>query len=235
MFFVKRKENSLQKRKKGFCQKAFLGVLRRGTLTVELAFILPLFLMGTGTLICFMDVLRVQTEKISALCEKAMEEGTCAYLSEEKPPIIDLQETYGYRFPVSVVPLPAIRIANHSRVHSWTGMEKGPENPAEEMVYMTESGSVYHTNPQCSYVDLSISQADGSQVEAQRNQHGAKYAPCESCANGMAPAAIVYVTAHGTRYHNKVSCSRLKRTVRLVPLSETGGCPQCSRCRRSGR
>lgn len=136
---------------------------------------------------------------------------------------------------MSVVPLPAMRIANHSRVHSWTGMEKGPENPAEEMVYMTESGSVYHTNPQCSYVDLSISQADGSQVEAQRNQHGAKYAPCESCAEGMVPAAIVYVTAHGTRYHNKVSCSRLKRTVRLVPLSETRGCPQCSRCRRSGR
>lgn len=235
MFFVKRKEGSLQKRKKGFWQKAFLGVLRRGTLTVELAFILPLFLMGTGTLVCFMDVLKVQTEEISALCERAMEEGTNAYLSEEKIPIIDLQETYEYRFPVSVVPLPAMRITNHSRVHSWTGMEKGTDSPEEEMVYMTESGSVYHTNPQCSYVDLAISQADGSQVQNLRNQHGARYAPCDSCAEGMELAAIVYITAHGTRYHNRVSCSRLKRTVRLVPLSETGGYPQCSRCRKSGK
>ncbi len=235
MFFVKRKEYSLQKRKKGFWQKAFLGVLRRGTLTVELALILPLFLMGTGTLVCFMDVLKIQTERLSALCERAMEEGTSAYLSGEKTPIVDLQETYEYRFPVSVVLLPALRITNQSRVHSWTGMEKGAEDSTEEMVYMTESGSVYHTNPQCSYVDLSISQADGTQVETQRNQSGARYAPCESCVQEMEPAAIVYITAYGTRYHNQVSCSRLKRTVRMVPLSETGGCPQCSRCRRSGK
>lgn len=243
MFFVRSstfkktsKENhSLQGQKRSFWQKAFLGALRRGAMTVEAAFILPLFLLGTGTLICFMDVMKIQTQRISHLCEKAMEEGMYAFLSEEKTPIIDIQETYEYRLPAAVVPLPPMRITNRGRVHSWTGMDKKAENLAEDMVYMAESGSVYHTNPQCSYLELSICQAAGAEMENRRNQYGARYAPCESCAKREEPAAVVYITDKGSRYHNSVSCSRLKRTVRLMPISETKGCPQCSRCQKSGQ
>lgn len=231
---IKKEKRSLQKQKKCFWQKASLGALRRGAMTAEAAFILPLFLMGTATLIGFMDVMKVQTERISQLCEEAMEEGMYEYLSEEKRPVIDLQETYEYRLPASIVPLPPMRIASRGRVHSWVGTDSETGSQTEAMVYMAESGSVYHTNPHCSYVDLSIGQEFGADIADKRNQHGARYTPCESCAKRTEPARIVYVTGQGNRYHNSISCSRLKRTVRLVPISETGGCPQCSRCQRSG-
>ncbi len=225
---------SFQNQKKRFWQKAFLDVLREGVLTVELAFILPLFLLGTATLIGFMDVMKTQTERVSQLCEKAMEEGIYAYAAVERQTEIELSETYAYRLSVSLVPLPAMVMTNRVQVHSWVGMEREEvQDAAEEMVYVSESGSVYHTNPQCSYVELSISQAAGADVESLRNQYGAKYAPCESCSKGMPPAEIVYITGQGTRYHNLISCSRLKRTVWLIPLSETRGRPLCSRCRKN--
>lgn len=238
MFFVRscgsqQNIHSLQNQKKRFWQKASLDALRKGVLTVELAFILPLFLLGTLTLIGFMDVMKIQTEKISQLCEKAMEEGIYAYAVQESQPVIELSETYAYRLPVSLVPLPAMVITNRGRVHSWIGMERDErQDTAEEMVYLSASGSVYHTNPQCSYLDLSIAQAAGKQVENLRNQYGAKYAPCESCSKGTPPAEIVYITGQGTRYHNQIGCSRLKRTVRMVPLSEAAGLSMCSRCRK---
>lgn len=240
MFFAKRggikkvkKKHSLQSQEPGVWQKACFGALRRGVLTVELAFILPLFLLGTGTLICFMDVLRLQTETVSRLCEKAMETGVYAYAAGEKLPVIDIPKVCTYRLPVSIVPLPALVFTSRGRVHSWIGADAGMSpGPAEEMVYVTESGSVYHTDPQCSYVDLSVTQAMGTGVGSLRNQQGARYTSCVSCVKGNGPAKIVYVTRQGEKYHNRISCSRLKRTVRLIPISGAEGRPICSRCER---
>lgn len=227
-----RETHSLQKQKTVFWQKACFGVLQRGVLTVELAFILPLFLMAAMTLICFMDVLRLETEKISHLCEKAMEAGKYAYLSGEKLPVIDISEVYTYQLPVSIVPLPAFVLTSRGRVHSWTGADREEtDGVSEEMVYIAVSGSVYHTDPKCSYVDLSVMQAMGAGVGSLRNQQGARYAPCGSCSKGKDPAKIIYITRQGDRYHNRISCSRLKRTVRLVPISEAADRPMCSRCK----
>jgi len=223
---MSKEKNSLQKRKMS-------RALQRGVLTVELALILPLFLLGTGTLICLMDVLRIQTEKTSALCEKAMEEGMDAYLEDGARPVIDIEETYTYRLPVSLVPLPALVLTGRGRVHSWIGADNRAETGiAEEMVYMAASGRVYHTDPRCSHVDLSISQVMGTEIKNLRNQQGGRYGPCRSCSKGDEPAKVVYITGNGDRYHNEMSCSRLKRTVRLVPISEVGGQPLCSRCKK---
>lgn len=217
----------------GFWQKAFFGTLQKGVLTVELAFVLPLFLMGSLTLIGFMDVMQIQTEKISRLCEKAMEMGVYAYAAGGAD-IVDIPEVYTYHLPVSIVPLPPMGITNRGRVHSWTGMDVRENlGHGEEMVYIAVSGTVYHDNPRCTYLDLSVTQVPGAEAGYLRNQHGARYAPCESCAKGAEPADIVYITGQGTRYHNRIRCSRLKRTVRMVPLSETNGRVLCSRCRQS--
>ena len=53
-----------------------------------------------------------------------------------------------------------------------------------------------------------------------RNTYGAKYYPCESCSRNQNPAGCVYITSTGNRYHNQETCSGLKRTIRLVKLSQ---------------
>ena len=235
-----KKENSLQarfchlffpKNKRRFGEKVSSGISRRASLTVESAVILPVFFLCMCTMICFMDIYKVQTEKLTQLCEQAREMGMYAYpLVTESD--LELPSVYTYRAPVSFVPLPTLVMTNHVKVHPWTGYhpEGDGASEQEEMVYITQSGGVYHTSTSCSYVNLSIHQEPGLSVESLRNASGAKYYACERCAYQQEPASVVYVTDYGTRYHNLASCSGLKRSVRLVKRSEVSNLRQCSRC-----
>ena len=65
-----KKENSLQarfchlffpKNKRRFGEKVSSGISRRASLTVESAVILPVFFLCMCTMICFMDIYKVQT------------------------------------------------------------------------------------------------------------------------------------------------------------------------------
>lgn len=106
----------------------------------------------------------------------------------------------------------------------------GKTEKQEEMVYVTESGSVYHRKLGCRYLKVSIQQVAGSGISSMRNSYGEKYAACESCSRGQKPAGSVYVTSTGNRYHNQETCSGLKRTVKLVKLSQAGSMHACSSC-----
>lgn len=53
------------------------------------------------------------------------------------------------------------------------------------MVYVTESGSVYHRKLGCSYLNLSVQQISGSSVKALKNAYGEKYQACELCSRGQ--------------------------------------------------
>ena len=97
------------------------------------------------------------------------------------------------------------------------------QGEVEQMVYVTESGGVYHKNPGCSYLNVSLKQIPGTSV-------GDHYSACETCSRNQKPAGVVYVTEHGNRYHNLESCSGLKRSVRLVRVSSVSDMGVCSRC-----
>lgn len=98
------------------------------------------------------------------------------------------------------------------------------------MVYITESGSVYHKDPGCSYLNVSLKQIPGTSVLAANNQYGEHYIACETCSRNQKPAGVVFVTEQGNHYHNLETCSGLKRTVRMVKETETSGMKCCSRC-----
>ena len=56
--------------KVSFCT-SFRGKIKKGSLAVETALVLPLFFLGMVTLISFMDIYKLQTEHLTALCTKA--------------------------------------------------------------------------------------------------------------------------------------------------------------------
>lgn len=208
--------------------------IRRASMTVEAALVLPLFFLGMVTMISYMDVYRIQTEHLVKLCEKAKEAGMYAYnpRGEGKAEIF-LPDVYAYQPPAALLPLPKVWMHNRVRVHAWTGAEEtGSPNPAkaEPMVYVTENGSVYHRSPGCSYLNLSVNQVSGSAVGTYRNQHGERYTACEICSRNQGPAGSVFITGQGNRYHNMENCSALKRGVMMVKESDCGHMGPCSRC-----
>lgn len=124
-------------------------------------------------------------------------------------------------------------IENHYCGHAWIGYVPGDgKNVAGEdevYVYITETGTVYHKNRECSYLNPSIRSIRVDNLDGVRNKGGAVYYTCPLCKD-MAGGEICYVTDYGTNYHTSITCSGLKRTIYAVRLSETGGRSACSKC-----
>lgn len=143
--------------------------------------------------------------------------------------IMDLSMKYKVEIPVLMFRIPAVTLKESVRVKGWNGYAgNGFGNQEEETVYITDTGIVYHKDAECTYLELSIKAVSSSQIKNLRNESGGKYYACESCMKKEKPN--VYITDTGNRYHSSLSCSRLKRTVYAVPLSEVYGRGGCKRC-----
>jgi hypothetical protein len=101
----------------------------------------------------------------------------------------------------------------------------------KQKVYVTPWGRVYHTDADCSAINLSIQEVSSSGVGDLRNAGGGKYYPCESC--GENADGTVYITDYGDRYHADRNCSGLKRTVEEVNIDDVGDRTECKRCGKS--
>ena len=114
--------------------------------------------------------------------------------------------------------------------HAWTGYTPGSftlTGMAEEIVYITEHGTVYHRDINCTYLNPSMRTVSASALAGERNRSGGIYKACELC-GGTATSYII--TSYGDRYHTSASCSGLKRSISAVPISEAGGRAPCSKC-----
>lgn len=143
--------------------------------------------------------------------------------------IARLEAAYQLRLPVPLFRV-MIQRKETMRIKAWNGYEKGGfAETEEEIVYVTETGLVYHRDYHCTYLELSIRMVNREDVDGLRNTDGSRYRPCSQCGGG---SGAVYITDAGDRYHSSLSCSGLKRTIYAVPLSEVIGKGECSRCGR---
>lgn len=152
---------------------------------------------------------------------------------------IDIVLKYKIHIPIKIFIITDLEMLQRVKVRAWTGyevaaayqtLEKKNENSEDTIVYITETGSVYHKTSECSHIKLSVTEIQGI-PSTLRNDSGAKYYKCEACCNGKeGEAASYYITSDGTRYHTIRNCSKIKRTVKEIKLSEVGSRAPCSRC-----
>ena len=147
--------------------------------------------------------------------------------------IVYLKAVYEVRLPIPVMRIPPVRCEEKIRVKAWTGYQGGGLEGIlpTEIVYVTETGIVYHKNPHCTYLEPSVRQVSANSVEELRNSSGGKYYPCHSCGNA-AHTGHYYITDTGDRYHTSAACSKLQRIVYAVEKSEVRGKGACSKCSR---
>lgn len=136
--------------------------------------------------------------------------------------------------PLAGIKIPGVFFQQRASVRGWTGRSgsEGAEGSGDEVsgsrVYVTEHGTVYHTDPNCTHIRLSIRQVRKNSLSSLRNSSGEKYHSCELC--GAAAGSNVYITNEGNRYHSSLECSGLKRTVHQVSLEEVQEKRPCSKC-----
>ncbi|MBQ9549899.1 MAG: hypothetical protein IJU87_03715 [Lachnospiraceae bacterium] len=270
--------------KRDLSASSSLRVLK-GSLTIETALVLPLFIFAVLSLIMIGEAVRFSGNMSAALLENGRKLSTYAYavnkagmdgslpggkavsltvgrgmvvndLKKENPGKLPVESDLGglsfihssvlgadqmidlnavWRMKV-FFPLPGVkgfRVIDRARIRAFTGYDNtrredrsGEED--EEMVFITEKGTVYHRDRNCSHLNLNIRHTTKASVGKERNNAGGKYYPCEYCGGGS--GENLYITDDGDRYHTKISCPGLKRTVKTVPISETGGRPPCADC-----
>ena len=111
--------------------------------------------------------------------------------------------------------------------HSWQGYSSSKEE--ETMVFLTENASVYHTDKNCTHMQLTIEEVSYDTLDICRNNKGSKYDECNFC-NKISNNGTVYITPEGESYHNIISCAGLTRSIFTVPYSTILGKQKCIRC-----
>ena len=164
------------------------------------------------------------------------------YLDDDE---VDLCAYYECKIPVLFFQIEPFECVQRVKAKNWTGQEAaklyeenqqdGETSGNEETVYMTETGTKYHTHLDCSHLVLSIQETTYAQVGYQRNQKNGKYTKCHVCARTakLTNISILYITDEGDRYHTSRQCSGLKRTIKEVSVAELpAGVSYCKRCQK---
>lgn len=257
-----------------------------GSMTVETALVLPVFLLAMLSLICLIELMSLQSAVNLALYNAGKETASCAYgidkagssflpegmsgsgitklylknkvkkeLSnneelcryiiggsggismaaseiENKTGRMYLKASYKVKLPFQLKGIPALRLESRACIKLWNGYlgEGFSDSGADTIVYITDTGVVYHRSLECTHLNRSIQSVLSTLVDRKRNESGGKYYPCERCIKGGKTPAQVYIAGYGDRYHNSLSCSGLKRGIHSVPLSEAKGRPPCQKC-----
>lgn len=257
------------------------GSLRyKGSLTVESAFVLPLFFFLITILTCALDLYRISTLIQTSLCEGAKELGMYAYCTEEdsSSPVgavtdvvctaygtkkvrevlngenllgiqggingiyllgsgfqngtVTLKASFFYSGPGEIFRVFPIKLQLVGQAQAWTGYNGflHSAGSSEDLVYISQWESVYHTSQECTHLELSINRVSKNSAKEHLNQYGGHYYPCEKCMKNDNGENFVYITKTGSRYHSSRNCGGLTRTVTAVRKSDIGGLRLCSRC-----
>lgn len=143
---------------------------------------------------------------------------------------MNIKVTCKIQLPVPVIGQPLAEIEQVFKLSAWTGYMSGEKGAdGENIVYVTDSGIVYHEDYQCSHLRLSIRAVDFNEIQELRNDGGGRYHACEKCVYRPAMGRV-YITDTGDRYHNSLTCSGIKRTIHAVKRTEVKGMGGCSRC-----
>ena len=128
-------------------------------------------------------------------------------------------------------------LENRCYFRLWIGesiVKTDSENENGKTVYITRTGTVYHLKDTCSYIKIVTSKVKYKEIEKLRNVNGSKYRPCLACVRTeMNNEDIVYVTSDGKRYHSNEKCSRIKREVTAIDISQVGTRTVCTKCNKS--
>lgn len=208
----------------------------KASMCLEASLSLSLFLLFFVNVFSIVFLYMTYTKDLSMLHQQGKKISAYTYITGEvlqnKEGNIFLQKSNMVEAPFNFFAGWKFPVYTQCVVKPWNGYDvtnQESRNREEEMVYITEYGSVYHKNRSCSYLALSIRAIAYSEIYEEKNETGENYEICEYCKD-KAFVTIVYVTSYGNKYHATTKCQGLKRSVKIIPFSEVKEKNVCNKC-----
>ena len=263
------------------------GAVRRASMTLEAAMVLPLFLFTVLNLLAAVNDIALHVKMQTAMHQTGLTLAQYAYAYERigqgfplpesaladvvfsqtyvKEKVEDaVGETYiarmgvhggaqgisflqsellsgdtvtliaSYRMDALFLPseISSFRMVNRVCLRKWTGYDNtagAEQSDAQQMVYVTQYGEVYHKSRNCYHLNVTIRQTSEENLAEERNSSGRGYTACELCGDRR-QSGVLYVSEDGERYHTTAACRGLVRTVMAIPLSEVLLRAPCKHC-----
>ena len=204
-----------------------LCILKKGSLSIEAALIVPFFLMILLAFFSlFLQYAVAADLKMQAAAEAKKLGIVSGYIRSEDVGDIIIYKTSAAEQICKLPFKTPDRIVEKAVCRAWIGFTE--LETQETYVYITPEGSVYHLFRDCTHLSLSIEQVSYKKAVTSKNEYGETYRECKRCKEPY--GILVYITKEGDCYHSERNCSGLKRTIRQVPISEVQGCACCIRC-----
>jgi len=141
---------------------------------------------------------------------------------------LSFRVTYKIKPIVDMTGLITVKLYADYYGHNWLGyIEQGE---IEQMVFLSNTASVYHMDKQCKYLNVTIMKVLYTNLDVYRNNSREKYKPCNFCKIGKI-SDYVYITPEGSGYHTSKNCIGLTRSIYTVPISQVEGKRQCVGCK----
>lgn len=221
-----------------FAVRALPCVFQKGSLTAEAAMVLPVFLLAMLAVFSYIPAYARQvdtTQKLLETAEKAALYQAIQPGTEESRSDGTLRRRYRYAPFVKFPGAGDLWMTAEVKVRPWTGYDGdlgAEENDGDgRIVYISDNREVYHTSPDCSYLDIHLISMSQGQARAATNNEGCHYTACDRCCRGFS-GTVVYVSEKGSHYHSTAGCGGLSRSLEAVQLSSVEHLPLCSRCRK---
>nr|MBQ8253089.1 pilus assembly protein [Lachnospiraceae bacterium] len=214
----------------------------RGSLTVEAALILPLFLSVIMIILSFLDVMETAIEHRIRQQNLLRNGAVTAHMfsdtiSGREGDCIRMDLLYPVALSIGGFRYRQVLIRQKGLVHIFNGYDDSGGDrigETEEFVYITEYGRVYHRKRTCQGLNISVKEVAGHSVFSQRNADRKIYRGCNVCGEGYSKKDIqsrtLYITDYGIRYHVSLNCPDLSRTLQVVKISRVGGRTPCKLC-----
>lgn len=148
-----------------------------------------------------------------------------SFLEEEN--ILKFRVDYKVTPDFGMLGLKPIRLHTKYYGHNWLGYTA--DKDTETMVYTSNAATVYHTDKNCTYLNITVKEIPWDSVDKYRSDSGHIYQKCNLC-DELENTGKVYITVDGKNYHNVENCIGLTRSIYTVPLSTLSNKKVCSRC-----
>lgn len=148
---------------------------------------------------------------------------------------IDVTLRYELRLMYNIFGIDNIPVIARTRISRWSGTtrieRKNEENENTDCVYITKSGTVYHTYKDCTYLSVKLTRVKYQEIDSKRNASGGKYYPCSVCCKNKGSLDYVFISKYGESYHSDNKCKTIYHNILEVSAEDVKDRSLCSKCR----